>query len=348
MPCWRRSKAVWGSSPSMAVRRPSGTAVPISPCSAAGLCGTTRTRSSSSRSMTIWEAYRSRLASRISGSRTSCTSRAAHAQELASSLRPTIQITRSPKGVDDIRSLKTSCTSRAEVEERELRQRHWRSAVRRRSSRLVYGRQMAISRCWHRPKDTTLLYVRDWGKGRCTTTRSADFRRLVRNPGISSLVVDSRALGLSCERSQLESNVPIDLEEQTRARTARPRTTQALRGRHSGAGRFSTTRSWSMSSSAQPARSGTSRPGPASTFSSGDGYPHYPLAAGATGHELSGTVVKAGPGVETLKVGDRVAYWGSSRCRPGTAGLAGMPNSSPATSGASSATAMTSRSSARP
>ena len=38
-----------------------------------------------------------------------------------------------------------------------------------------------------------------------------------------------------------------------------------------------------------------------------EGYPQYPLPVGATGHELSGTVVKAGLAVETLKVGDRVA-----------------------------------------
>ena len=41
------------------------------------------------------------------------------------------------------------------------------------------------------------------------------------------------------------------------------------------------------------------------------GYPEYPLPVGAIGHELAGTVVKAGDQVTTLAVGDRVAFWGN-------------------------------------
>jgi len=42
-----------------------------------------------------------------------------------------------------------------------------------------------------------------------------------------------------------------------------------------------------------------------------EGYPQYPLQPGATGHELAGVVVKAGSDITTLKVGDRVALWGT-------------------------------------
>lgn len=41
-----------------------------------------------------------------------------------------------------------------------------------------------------------------------------------------------------------------------------------------------------------------------------EGFPEYPLPVGATGHELAGYVVKAGPDT-SLGVGDRVAYWGA-------------------------------------
>jgi threonine dehydrogenase-like Zn-dependent dehydrogenase len=37
------------------------------------------------------------------------------------------------------------------------------------------------------------------------------------------------------------------------------------------------------------------------------GYPKYPIPVGYPGHEMAGEVVKAGVGVKTLKVGDRVA-----------------------------------------
>jgi threonine dehydrogenase-like Zn-dependent dehydrogenase len=46
-----------------------------------------------------------------------------------------------------------------------------------------------------------------------------------------------------------------------------------------------------------------------------EGHPRYPLAPGATGHELAGLIVGAGRNVKRLKVGDHVAYWGSP---PGT------------------------------
>jgi threonine dehydrogenase-like Zn-dependent dehydrogenase len=42
-----------------------------------------------------------------------------------------------------------------------------------------------------------------------------------------------------------------------------------------------------------------------------EGFPEYPLQPGATGHELAGVVVKAGRDTNILKVGDRVALWGS-------------------------------------
>ena len=42
-----------------------------------------------------------------------------------------------------------------------------------------------------------------------------------------------------------------------------------------------------------------------------DGHPKYPLAPGATGHEMAGVVTKRGRGVTRLKEGDHVAYWGS-------------------------------------
>jgi threonine dehydrogenase-like Zn-dependent dehydrogenase len=42
-----------------------------------------------------------------------------------------------------------------------------------------------------------------------------------------------------------------------------------------------------------------------------EGHPTYPLAPGATGHELAGVVVEAGKDVTRLKLGDHVAYWGS-------------------------------------
>jgi len=41
-----------------------------------------------------------------------------------------------------------------------------------------------------------------------------------------------------------------------------------------------------------------------------EGFPEYPLPVGATGHELAGTVVKAGRDT-SLEIGDRVAYWGA-------------------------------------
>lgn len=49
-----------------------------------------------------------------------------------------------------------------------------------------------------------------------------------------------------------------------------------------------------------------------------EGFPEYPLQPGATGHELAGTVVKAGKDVTRLRVGDRVAFWGA----PGVGRLA--------------------------
>ncbi len=41
------------------------------------------------------------------------------------------------------------------------------------------------------------------------------------------------------------------------------------------------------------------------------GHPQYPLAPGATGHELAGVVVNAGKRVTRLKEGDHVALWGT-------------------------------------
>jgi threonine dehydrogenase-like Zn-dependent dehydrogenase len=41
-----------------------------------------------------------------------------------------------------------------------------------------------------------------------------------------------------------------------------------------------------------------------------EGFPQYPLQPGATGHELAGVVVRAGRDTSTLKLGDRVAFWG--------------------------------------
>ena len=46
-----------------------------------------------------------------------------------------------------------------------------------------------------------------------------------------------------------------------------------------------------------------------------EGHPHYPLPAGAIGHELAGVVVQAGKDVTLLQVGDRVAYWGNPEAR---------------------------------
>jgi threonine dehydrogenase-like Zn-dependent dehydrogenase len=46
-----------------------------------------------------------------------------------------------------------------------------------------------------------------------------------------------------------------------------------------------------------------------------EGFPQYPLPPGATGHELAGVVVQAGKDVTSLKVGDRVAYWGNPAAR---------------------------------
>ncbi|HEX5418049.1 MAG TPA: zinc-binding dehydrogenase [Chloroflexota bacterium] len=45
------------------------------------------------------------------------------------------------------------------------------------------------------------------------------------------------------------------------------------------------------------------------------GHPQYPLAPGATGHELAGVVARAGKGVTRIKEGDHVAFWGTP---PGT------------------------------
>jgi threonine dehydrogenase-like Zn-dependent dehydrogenase len=42
-----------------------------------------------------------------------------------------------------------------------------------------------------------------------------------------------------------------------------------------------------------------------------EGHPQYPLAPGATGHELAGVVVAVGQAVTRPQVGDHVAYWGS-------------------------------------
>ncbi len=42
-----------------------------------------------------------------------------------------------------------------------------------------------------------------------------------------------------------------------------------------------------------------------------EGFPQYPLPVGSFGHELAGTVTKTGKDVTLLKVGDRVALWGS-------------------------------------
>ena len=42
-----------------------------------------------------------------------------------------------------------------------------------------------------------------------------------------------------------------------------------------------------------------------------EGHPIYPLAPGATGHELAGVVAQTGKSVTRLKVGDHVAYWGN-------------------------------------
>lgn len=42
-----------------------------------------------------------------------------------------------------------------------------------------------------------------------------------------------------------------------------------------------------------------------------EGFPRYPLAPGATGHELAGVVVQTGKDVTLLREGDHVALWGS-------------------------------------
>jgi threonine dehydrogenase-like Zn-dependent dehydrogenase len=42
-----------------------------------------------------------------------------------------------------------------------------------------------------------------------------------------------------------------------------------------------------------------------------EGHPKYPLAPGATGHELAGVVVKVGKAVTRLKEGDHAALWGT-------------------------------------
>ena len=54
------------------------------------------------------------------------------------------------------------------------------------------------------------------------------------------------------------------------------------------------------------------------------GHPEYPLPNGATGHELVGTVVRAGPAVTSLQEGDLVAYWGNPAAPrvPATGGYA--------------------------
>lgn len=51
-----------------------------------------------------------------------------------------------------------------------------------------------------------------------------------------------------------------------------------------------------------------------------EGHPEYPYYVGGPGHEWSGVVVEAGSDVTAVRVGDRVAYWGSppgaKRLRP--------------------------------
>lgn len=42
-----------------------------------------------------------------------------------------------------------------------------------------------------------------------------------------------------------------------------------------------------------------------------EGHPQYPLAPGATGHEMAGVVVEVGRNVTRLQPGDHVAYWGN-------------------------------------
>src|SRR5206468_9834233 len=48
------------------------------------------------------------------------------------------------------------------------------------------------------------------------------------------------------------------------------------------------------------------------------GYPRYPLLPGRPGHEMTGTVVATGPGLDELTEGDRVAsIFDSGESRPG-------------------------------